>query len=142
MCGHSGYPQHFACGGQRETPPPRRDMQSASNAKVLRGGLRSADGGLVEVSWLAWRRPGEATRWELRRVLPSLGYTWSSANTKVKDRVSSQLPTWGAWWLQCRLVGPTFGRSARSSDARGESQQEGVVGEQEFWFSSAALLCC
>lgn len=71
-----------------------------------------------------------------------MGYSWSPANAKVKDRVASQLPCWEAWWVQCRLMGPTFGRSARSSGARGEVRQQAHEGEQEFWFSSQALLCC
>ena len=83
-------------------------------------------------------------RWELRRLLPSLGYVWKSSTTKVSDTVRDQRPHWLAWWFSAGLdVATSFGQSAKSiASTPGSNMHDLVEAEQEFWVSTPAMLTC
>jgi hypothetical protein len=118
---------------------------AAPGSAVLLDHTGVSDAGVVvDFKLKAWCDSNGQLRWELRRVLPACGYHWTNKWTRVCDTVKGLLPTWTAWWSLAGLsLESCFGRSARSvASTPGTIFHELSVAEQEFWFSTPALLTC
>ena len=113
-------------------------LEGSGNA-VVEWTAPAPDGSLFTVRWKAWQPVGLPVRWELKRVVQSVGYTETAGN-KIKDIVKHQLPTWTAWWTLCGLGLEHFGKSRNSLKHAGASMGELMEAEQEYWVSTRALL--
>ena len=96
----------------------------------------------VRFSWKAWRDASQSLRWELRRILPSIGLP-ATAQTQMHKRVNQMLPGWQEFWVALGLdQNLVFGRSAHSLQQ--EARRAGGVApqgqEREYWVSTAGLL--
>ena len=90
--------------------------------------------------WKAWER-GDTCRWELRRVLETIGYKTSGQNWQPDDIISSQMNKWRAFALGLGMQPfELYGRSANSLRFSGASEDELACAETEYWVSSAGLL--
>ncbi len=132
--------QHRGC------PPlgPVR-MQCESRGFLLERTGTASDGRSVSLHWKAWTTPGsDELKWEVRRVLPTLGYEQHSEHTKVHQYVRDQHAAWRKLWELCGFEpGECFGRS-RHSIAHGASADgaDAQDPEQEYWLSTRGLLGC
>ena len=123
------------------------DDASSRGYVLTASGLTSA-GRPVEFLWKAWRavdQPAQV-RFELKRVLPTVGFNEVSKNTRLSDVVKTQITKWRQDW---QMFGSTetdvFGRSAHSVKlhSRWHGSDEPTPGaEYDFWLSTKGLVVC
>ena len=95
----------------------------------------------VELQWLAWITDDSSTiRWELRRVLPSVGYP-EKKSVLLKDYVRDMLPGWRVAWASLQLpLTPGFGRPSSSHDPTSPAHHGENFEESEYWMDTDRLL--
>ena len=99
---------------------------------------RESPEGAVELTWKAWGDGDDSLRWELRRILPSLGYTITQ-KYKVKDVVRDMLQMWKDTWEPLHIGKELFGRPRASSSWKEDHAGENYD-EQEFWVLTEGLI--
>jgi hypothetical protein len=114
-------------------------LYGLGHAATVEWSAPAPDGSLFTLKWKAWQPVGQLVRWELKRILPSVGYMETGQNN-IKDMVKDQLPTWTAWWTLCGLGSEHFGKSRNSLKHAGASMASMLDAEQEYWVSTKALL--
>eukprot|EP00971_Amphidinium_carterae_P251957 5002568-Amphidinium_carterae.1 len=107
---------------------------------MLHVNMRPDAGAESVVSLLAWQPPQHADlRWELRRVLPAVGFDekgWKQLKTHVATN-------WKKWTTACELVGlpsTSLGLSLKALRSQGASAEQLSEASQEHVCSTAALL--
>ena len=118
---------------------PQDCTDSFGNAAVVVWTAAAPDGSLFAVKWKVWQPVDLPVGWELKRVLPSVGYIETGTN-KLKDMVKHQLPTWTAWWTLCGLGVEHFGKSRNSLKHSGAGMGALLEAGQEHWVTTLALL--
>lgn len=123
------------------------DIVDAAPEPDRRGAILAHSGVLpngepVSIRWKATLGEG-MVKWELRRILPSVGYHETSAWTSLSSLVRDQYVKWVALWSvagfeQCGM----FGRSRHSERMRCLQSPEAVETdcEQEFWLSTEGVI--
>ena len=102
------------------------------------------DGQRCEVSWLSWPSPlhDRRRRWELRRILATVGYETRSHRSKVCNRVRMQKDQ---WQRQLELLGvpwdEAFGVPVNAlQHGKGFGDlDDGSVAEEMYWIDTRAL---
>lgn len=119
-------------------------MVASSSGFVVEGAGVMPDGRPFSFLWKAWLSlPPVALKWEVKRVLPAVGFKESSQNTKVCDTIAneSSFPAWSRTWARFgHRPEDMFGRSRRSLQARVAPEEALQDADQEFWFSTPGLL--
>ena len=96
----------------------------------------------IRFTWKAWRAETGVLRWEIRRVLPTLGME-ETQHTQLHKRVQKSLPGWRDLFAALALTEcEHFGRSSHSlqQQARMHGQQGQEGAEKEYWCSTAGLM--
>lgn len=143
LCSQPGSAQFWFIGGRK---------MSASSDPSKHGVLCSLTGVLgcgqrVSTRWKAWSpsRPppgGAGLRWELRRVIPDLGFT-ETRSTHVSVYINDR---WAEWCHPLDVLGMQpesshLGRSRRALLApRGTTDEMLEGAEQEYWCSTGMLV--
>ena len=111
----------------------------------LQGVGVSLSGDSLRFLWRSWRADDARAdlRWELRRVLPTVGYLETSKNTRLCIVAAAQESRWRGWMSAIGLDPEEhWGRSTHSLAKRRRSFHELVQAEESFWMSTEGLLLC
>ena len=110
VCASSGV---GICSNVRES---MAEASASSVGVVLHRSAVDADGRPVSLNWKAWHRSDLGVlRWELRRILPCVGYVEKSENTKVSVTIKTQLEMWAQFFIVLGLdIVGHYGRSRHS----------------------------
>lgn len=105
------------------------------------GGATKDTGDRFACTWKTWLRHG-ARRWELRRVLPDVGFGDDTQHKTLHRHFNMY---WQRWRAVVGSVGfdpdEEMGQSRRSLQASSASGSRVGEAEQEWWASTRALLC-
>ena len=118
---------------------PQDCTDSFGNAAVVEWTATAPDGSIFALKWKAWQPVDLPVRWELKRVLPSVGYIETGAD-KLKDTVKHQLLTWAAWWTLCGQGVEHFGKSRNSLKHSGAGMGALLEAESGYWVTTLTLL--
>ena len=110
---------------------------------VLETTLYLPDGGTAKLGLKCWpSEDGSALRWELRRLLPAVGYRDRSHRTKCCNVVTQQREKWEDR-LSWHGLQNCLGRSRTSEWCRkawAGREETTVAGEQEYWVDTTGML--
>jgi hypothetical protein len=97
----------------------------------------------VNVSLLLkwWQHDGCPARWEVRRIVPAVGYLSHPKSDALHKFIKVQLPLWNSFWASIGLnVSLVFGRSSHGDSHRLHGDRDDGDNEREYWFTTTSLL--
>eukprot|EP00971_Amphidinium_carterae_P221677 4400454-Amphidinium_carterae.1 len=126
-----------------------KSMSELSDCYLFGYALPLAEGEVCRVTWKAWRSGGAlGLKWELRRILPDLGFEYTSAGTKVCKQWARLSPVWkglaeslGMSEVESLLGAASTSKHAQSaSSVTPDGETASQSAEANFWVSSVMLL--
>jgi hypothetical protein len=117
---------------------------SATDGVMLQLRGNRGSGAALQGDWKCWTPvASQSLKWELRRLLPSLGYDLTKTHGRVCDRVRDMKWRWIGLLnhMSFQVVSEHFGESAHALQQRTDVPRHVLDhAEQEFWVSTPMLV--
>lgn len=120
--------------------------RATMDAWMMRTSGRGSGGQVLDMHLKAWTSRGELfLKWELRRLLPAVGYIEKGRGSSVSFLIRDQLVSWRGRWDLFQLPETQAYGASRASGmqrvARGSMERGAAAAlEPEAWFSTQGML--